>query len=105
VRDIIIPSVGRKAHISDEFRWTCSCGEARSPLAHTESGPSYGGLRISREYLGDLFNFKERSLLLQRAGDSQMDYRPAAFWSRRTIHVEAAFATSRFFSSVMVHST
>lgn len=33
------------------------------------------------------------------------DYRPAAVWSRRTMHVEPAFATNRFFSSVMVHST
>jgi hypothetical protein len=31
-------------------------------------------------------------------------HRPAAFWARRTMHVEAAFATNRLFSSVMMHS-
>ena len=33
------------------------------------------------------------------------DYRPDAFWPRSTMQVDAAFATNRFFSSAMMHST
>src|SRR6266436_4840424 len=40
-----------------------------------------------------------------RAAKAEWDYRPDAFWPRSAIHVEAAFATNRFSSSVMVHST
>ena len=46
-----------------------------------------------------------RCSLIKGAGDNLKDYRPAAFWSRRTIQVEAAFATNRFSSSVIAHST
>src|SRR6202011_202449 len=40
-----------------------------------------------------------------RAAKAEWDYRPDAFWPRSAMHVEAAFATNRFSSSVMVHST
>jgi hypothetical protein len=46
-----------------------------------------------------------RCSLIKGAGDNLKDYRPAAFWSRRTIQVETAFATNRFSSSVTAHST
>jgi len=42
---------------------------------------------------------------LNAAAKAEWDYRPDAFWPRSTMHVEAAFATNRFSSSVMVHST
>ena len=36
---------------------------------------------------------------------ARQSYRPTAFWSRSTVQVEAALATSRFSLSVISHST
>jgi len=80
------------------------------PIGRTENKINLPGgferrIRIwSRANLRDLF--PEQSLLYQRSSDNLgEDYRPSAFWPRSAIHVQAAFATNRFSSSVMVHST
>jgi hypothetical protein len=59
-------------------------------------------LDIARQVLGaEARPF--RATLFDKSPTS--NYRPDAFWSRSTMQVDAAFATNRFSSSVMVHST
>jgi hypothetical protein len=59
---------------------------------------------IARHQL-DILREERASHRAELAIRARQSYRPTAFWSRSTMQVEAALATSRFFSSVISHST